>query len=215
MKVIKLDLSHTPIIEKFCEEAKAAGYQNNSSIKKMKFGDKYDLQEIPKFWGILNENNELISVSGSHCWKTNNLTENKIVTRCLFRSATLPKYSNIIQSLNKYHMNSLPFSVLLPLQINNGLKEGSKNFYITTSKNEQDDASGKMKRTHKVLELLEKRKIVNHVEDLMLYGVFQSKWEINLDNYLSALRSFHNSRIQHGISIDEEYCSIINNGFYK
>jgi hypothetical protein len=109
-------------------------------------------------------------------------------------------------------MNSLPFSVLLPYQINKGLSNGVKHFYITTS-NGMHDASGKMKRTHKVLQLLEKRNIVKYAGNEIFYSTPQTKWEIHVDNYLGALRSFHPVRVELDLGLDDEYYNIIKNGF--
>jgi hypothetical protein len=209
-QVIKLNQTHTNIVEDFCIHARLAGYANNASIEAMKFNGQYDLQEIPSFWAVVKDN-VIVSVSGSHHWVDDDSEPSML--RCLFRSATLPEYDSIVPGLNKYHMNSLPFSVLLPLQINQGLKEGVKNFYITTS-NSNHDASGKMQRTHRVLQLLERLGLVTHAGDEIVYSTSQSKWEINLDRYLEALRGFHNTRIKL-IEPDREYLDIIYNGFSK
>jgi hypothetical protein len=209
--VIKLNNSHTEIVEEFCYEAGLAGYANNASLEVMKFNGQYDLKNVPSFWAV-TKNEKIISVSGCHYWYDD--LEEPSMMRCLFRSATLPHYDNVITGLNKYHMNSLPFSVMLPLQINHGLKNGVKHFYITTS-NSDHDASGKMKRTHKVLQLLERVDIVKFDNDEIVYSTPQTKWEINLDTYLEALRNFHPARSNAGIQSDQEYLDIIHNGFSK
>lgn len=212
MKVVFLTNDHIDLILEFCKRAAKAGYKNNSSIELMKFNGEYDLREVPKFWGILKDDT-LISVSGCHHWQGKGPLEGiKFMMRCLFRSATLPEYQNVIQGLSKYHMNSLPFSVLLPYQINEGMKEGIKHFYITTS-NGDHDASGKMKRTHRALHLLEKNNIVKYCGDEIFYSTPQTKWEINIPEYLKALRSFHQTRSTLDIDISEEYMSIIEKGF--
>lgn len=212
LTVIKLNESHTELVNEFCKDAGRAGYTNNESIEKMKFNGEYDLKEIPTFWGVL-KNNKLISVSGSHHWQgTGELAGIKYMMRCLFRSATLPGYETIIPGISKNHMNSLPFSIMLPYQINKGLSSGVKHFYITTS-NGDHDASGKMKRTHKVLQLLEKRNIVKYAGDEIFYSTPQTKWEINVDQYLQALRAFHSVRVSLNIGLDLEYDNIIKNGF--
>jgi hypothetical protein len=209
IEIYKLDQSYLKLIEEFCKSCKRYGYQNNSSIDLMKFGGEYDLGEIPRFWGAMI-NNRLISVSGCHHWKTEDDISNMM--RCLFRSATLPEYQNIVSGLSKNHMNSLPFSAMLPYQIDAGLSEGVKHFYITTS-NSDHDASGKMKRTHKVMQLLEKNSIVKYAGDEIFYSTPQTKWEINVENYLEALRSFHKKRCELNIDLSENYYRIIEFGF--
>ena len=213
MKVIYLTNDHTDLVSNFCKECNKHGYKNNSSLKLMKFNGKYDLKEIPCFWGIYH-NDRLISVSGSHSQESYGKLENISFMRCLFRSATLPEYQNVIQGLSKYHMNSLPFSILLPYQITKGMREGVEHFYITTS-NSDHDASGKMKRTHKVLQLLEKNKIVKYCGDEILFSIPQTKWEIDVVEYQKALRKFHQTRLNLDLDISQEYIKIINHGFYS
>lgn len=203
--VLPLNRSYIKQLKEFCDFSDRAGYHNNASIEQMKFGGKYDLIEIPRFWAAFY-NDKIISVSGSH------LLEDNTGLRCLFRSATLPEYDKMISGLSKNHMTSLPFSMILPLQINNGLGRGIRNFYITTSSNDHD-ASGKMKKTHRVMQLLEKNRIVSHCEDRELYSVIQSKWKIDLDVYLAAIRNFYKSKKESNLFFDQEYIKIVEQGF--
>lgn len=212
MKVLFLTSDHINLVQEFCKRADQAGYKNNSSIELMKFNGEYDLKEIPKFWGVLKDDT-LISVSGCHRWLGKDEYEGlPFMMRCLFRSATLPNYQNIIPGISKNHMNSIPFSILLPLQINDGIRSGVRHFYITTS-NTDHDASGKMTRTHRALQLLEKNKVVKYAGDEIFYSTSQTKWEIDLNVYLDALRSFHSTREKLNIGLTEEYYNIIDNGF--
>lgn len=201
MDVIKLTEEHKPMLVKFCREANAAGYRNNSSIEDMKFGGKYDFEEPAEFWAVV-DNQTIISVSGCH------IINNSL--RCLFRSATLPEYDKLVPGLNKNHMNSLPFSILMPHQIHYGLQRGIKDFYITTS-NGTHDASGKMKRTHKALQLLERTGMVNNAGVETLYFVEQSLWLLNLEKYFTALQAFESTRIKIGINLNEEYLVLLRN----
>lgn len=212
MEIICLAEEHTELVKEFCVSADNAGYKNNSSIELMKFNGEYDLREIPKFWAVVKDG-KLISVSGCHKWRGKPPQDTvPFMMRCLFRSATLPIYQNIIPGISKNHMNSLPFSMMLPYQINAGLNSGVKHFYITTS-NTDHDASGKMKRTHRVLQLLEKNNIVKYAGDEIFYSTPQTKWEINLDTYLTALRAFHPVREKLKIGLDDSYYKIIDQGF--
>ena len=210
-QVIKLHREHESLLNEFCKSAGLAGYANNASLEAMKFGKEYDLSEIPAFWGVVVDN-KIISVSGSHHWRDDD--GQPTMMRCLFRSATLPEYETVVPGLSKNHMNSLPFSVMLPHQINQGLRDGVEHFYITTS-NGKHDASGKMKRTHRVLQLLEKVGLVKYAGDDVFYSTEQTKWELHLDNYLEALRSFHPVRTSLGFEASRDYLDIIYNGFSK
>lgn len=209
--VIKLTQEHVNLVEDFCYQAGQAGYSNNSSIQAMKFGAEYDLREVPSFWGVVVDN-KLISVSGCHHWRDDD--DLPTMMRCLFRSATLPEYEGVVPGLSKYHMNSLPFSVMLPLQINQGLANGVEHFYITTS-NGSHDASGKMKRTHRALQLLERVGLVKYAGDEIFYSTPQTKWEIHLDNYLEAIRGFHSTRTKLNFESTREYLDIVHNGFSR
>lgn len=209
MKVEFLTGKHIDMLKDFCRSANLAGFQNNASLEKMKFGGTYDMGEVPRFWGVI-KNNQLISVSGCHHWKDEHGAPTMM--RCLFRSATLPEFNGVVPGLSKYHMNSLPFSVMLPFQIDVGLSEGVKHFYITTS-NGNHDASGKMKRTHRALQLLEKLQIVKYAGDEIFYSTPQTKWEIHVDNYLAAIREFHPTREKLNLGLNDYYYKIINQGF--
>ena len=61
--VIKLNNSHTEIVEEFCYEAGLAGYANNASLEVMKFNGQYDLKDVPSFWAVTKDE-KIISVSG-------------------------------------------------------------------------------------------------------------------------------------------------------
>jgi hypothetical protein len=206
--VIQLKEAHTPLIEEFCAAADRAGFANNSSIRKMKFNGDYDLGTTPAFWGIVKDN-KLISVSGCHLWFSEDLSTTSL--RCLFRSATLPD-NNIIPGISKNHMNSAPFSIMLPHQIRWGKTKGCNDMFITTSHGDHD-ASGKMKRTHRALEILATRGVVEFYNQIIFYDTPQTTWKINVDRYYEILKSFHTMREQLGIGLTSEYYDIINNGF--
>ena len=200
MQIVKLSQNHTELLEKFCKECELAGYNNNSSLSVMKWGDKYDLREPANFWGLIIHD-ELASISGSHSIDPTQL-------RCLFRSATLPRYNNLIPGLSKNHMNSIPFSLLLPQQIIYGAEQGYKEFYITTSHTEHD-VSGKMNRTHRAISLLSKKGIVDSVSEEVIYHIPQTKWQINVNSYANALESFSPIRQSLNIEYDTDHVSVL------
>lgn len=210
MQVIKLDATRAALVQQFCDAAKAAGYTNNESFEKMKFDGKYDLQHPANFWGLMVDE-KLVSVSGSHWLKTIKTNPSFDSQRCLFRSATLPGWENIIPGLSKYHMNSVPWSILMPYQIRHGKSYGIEWFIITTSS--VNDASGRMFRTHKALALLSKLGIVHYECDEVIFYTPQTKWRLDLDRYLDVLRDFHPTRQRLGIGLDPTYYDIIENGF--
>lgn len=204
MQVVKLSQKHINLIQAFCNECKDVGYQNNASLEAMKWGEKYDLPHIPHFWGLI-VNDELASISGCH--SLGEFDPNFPQMRCLFRSATLPRYANLIPGISKNHMNSIPFSILLPYQLVYGIENDYEHFFITTSHGEHD-ASGKMNRTHKAISLLAKRGIVNFVDEELIYSTPQTKWEIDLFKYWRILKSFDQTRQSLGIKTDKDYKKI-------
>lgn len=209
MRVVRLTNEHLGLLEEFCDAARFAGFTNNTSPAKMKFGGHKDMPIPPVFWGLIVDG-KLASVSGCHKWPDANREYTTV--RCLFRSATLPEFDSLIPGLSKNHMNSVPFSILLPYQVRYSVSEECKDWLITTSHGDHD-VSGKMKRTHRALQLLEKRKIVKFHREHIVYHIPQTIWKLNLTNYLEALRSFHSTRERLGIALDKEYYDIIENGF--
>jgi hypothetical protein len=181
MRVTKIDNKN--ILSDFCEKCKIVGFTNNISLETLKLKEGHDLPSDPQYWGLMVDG-RLASISGCHAYDSGGR-----ILRCLFRSATLPQYQQLIPGLSKTHMTSVPFSLLLPHQIGWGIKNGYHEFYITTSHGEHD-ASGKMNRTHRALELLAKQGIVDYVRQEEYYWTPQTIWALNLNRYNQALQAF-------------------------
>jgi hypothetical protein len=183
VQVVKLSQNHINLLEKFCQTCKEIGFQNNSSLTNLKWGDRYDLHNVPDYWAVILDN-KIVSLSGCHSYN-----ESFTKLRVLFRSATLPEYSNIIKGISKNHMNSIPFSILLPLQINFGLENSFNEFIITTTPDQ--DNSGHMFRTNRVLHHLAKLNIVTFMSESNYYYTKQLLWRVNLEQYFKALSNFY------------------------
>jgi hypothetical protein len=192
MDIVKLSPKHSELLNKFNEECGKAGYTNNSSMAALKLVDGHDLPSDPQYWALV-VNDEIASISGCHSYDD----EHRIL-RCLFRSATLPRYQNLIPGISKTHMNSAPFSLLLPMQIGWGMMNGYHEFYITTSHGDHD-TSGKMSRTHRALELLGRRGIVDFVRQEEYYYTAQTIWNLNVNEYNRALQAFRPVRKSLGL----------------
>jgi hypothetical protein len=201
MKAVKLDYRYENSLKKFCDECLSVGYVNNASLDAMKWGGSTDLIEPPDFWGLIIDD-EIVSVSGCHRFGVH--SPGIIQIRCLFRSATLPRFQSLIPGISKNHMNSIPFSILLPYQLLYNFEKGHYKFYITTS-NGEHDASGKMKRTHKVMEHLAKKQLVDFVSEDMIYSTKQTKWKIKFMNYYNALMKFRPTKEKLGFIDDFDY----------
>ena len=111
-----------PSLEKFCKKAKALGYENNSSLKEMRF-------EKTKDWGeyfCAIENDEMIAVAGCHP-----LPEvSKAGWRILFRGCELPRTNNF-KGLGKGDWNSVTQREFIPRFIDYC---PSEELYITTNR---------------------------------------------------------------------------------
>ena len=181
IEVVKLETEHIPLLEKFCKECEDLGYNNNSSLTAMKFGAMYDLGEVPAFFGTVVDG-ELAAIAGSH-----SIGEKKL--RCGFRGAVLPRFSNIITGLSKTHMTNLSWAPLMPESIIEGLDRGFEEFFITTSHTDHD-ASGKMHRTHRAMQLLAKQGIMELQGEIMLYHTPQTLWRFNLPRFFESVKAF-------------------------
>jgi hypothetical protein len=124
------------------------------------------------WWGTQIDH-EIVAVSGMHLFKDG--------YRVLFRGAQTslrPFYG-----LNKFQKQNYCFVDHLPLQIEhaNGLP-----VYVTT--NTQDDNSGKMNRMHRAAQTLAKTGVFEYCYEDDIYGVRQTVWRVNVDNYMKAMK---------------------------
>lgn len=158
--------NHNELIA-FCKKCNELGYKNNSSLKAM----KYDwCKTVGEYWGAWH-NDTLIAVAGSHPIPELGLE----FMRVLFRGCQL---ENPYTGLSKYHLNTVLFRDILSAQIE---KYPVHRLIMTTNINR--DNSGKMQRSHKMLQQISKTNIVSHFCDMEYYNTQQSLWEINRDLY--------------------------------
>lgn len=181
IKVVKLQEEHSNILEKFCDECRELGYNNNSSLTAMKFNGMYDLGEIATFFGVV-VNGEVAAIAGSHSLGSEEL-------RCGFRGSALPRFQGIIKGLSKTYMTNLTWAPLMTESILDGLERGYKNFFITTS-HTAHDASGKMHRTHRAMQLLSKQGILDFFKIETYYNVPQTVWKFNLHRFFKSMEAF-------------------------
>ena len=170
-------------VEEFCRACELFGYKNNTSVKSMRLD--WCLNLGGQFF-LTYSNDKIISLSGCHP-----LPEaGEYVYRILFRGATLPEYQNLHGTLSKTHMNSIPFYSHVPRQVNWAKTSGYNTYAITTHHSNKDGIES-MSKSHRVLGLLEKQKLVTCLQyDLWLFNNVQSVWGLNLDNYTAARNNF-------------------------
>lgn len=58
----------------------------------------------------------------------------------------------------------------------------SNDLYITTNVY-KDHSNGKSVRTHKIMELLAKQKILDKICDMEIYNTYQTVWKLNIPEY--------------------------------
>ncbi len=172
MELIKLNESHIEKLEKFCFKCSCLGWENNSSLKKIKFDMVYK-NDGAYFAGI--DNNEIISIAGYYRF----FEFDKNGWRIFYRSASLPNTGP-----NKgLHRGTGPRG---RLYIENFIKScDNKNLYLTT--NIENDTYNNITRYHKSLQLESsmKNSYVSRVTDIKLYDHMQTIWKIDVDKFLS------------------------------
>lgn len=143
-------------------------YKNNNSYEAMRFDWCLDNGA----WFATFKDNEIISISGAHEFRDG--------YRAMFRGVDLEVR---FTGLDKYHMSCWCWYDHLPLVIE--LADGKP---IYTSTNTHTDHSGAMSKMDRVMKLMSKAGLVEHVEHTEVYGVLQNVWKVNVDRYLEVRR---------------------------
>ena len=159
-----------PKLETFCKAAKKLGYENNASLKAMKFDW---CKEQGEYFCAIKEDN-IIAVAGCHP-----LPEvSKDAWRILFRGCELPQ-TDTFKGLGKGDWNSITQREMIPKFIE---WCPSDQLYITTN-TYHEHSNGKAARNHKLMGLLAKQKILDKHSEMMLYYTEQTVWKLNIDEY--------------------------------
>lgn len=179
--VQKISTENVHLLAPFFRRCQEVNIPNNASLKSIKFEK---MQEpFGRLW-MVQKASAVISMAGAH-----HLPE--VGERCyrvLFRGATLPEYRNHFVGLNKYHMNSLPFSVLLPHIIAWCRCQKSESLVITTNVDYQGNRTS---NTHRLMAQLEKKGLVRFVTRKEIFHTDQGVWELQESTYLSKVRDFY------------------------
>lgn len=157
-------------LEKFCSKAKSLGYENNSSLKAMKFDW---CKNIGEYFCAIN-NDEIVAVAGCH--PLPEVSEQG--WRILFRGCELP-HTDTFNGLGKGDWNSITQREIIPRFIEYC---PSNELYITTNIH-HEHSNGKSARNHKLMGLLAKQKILDKHSDMMLYYTEQTVWKLNIEEY--------------------------------
>jgi|TARA_X000000950_G_scaffold279359_1_gene372000 hypothetical protein len=168
IKVITDDL--IPQLEVFCKQAEKLGYQNNSSLKAMKYDWCKERGEY--FCAIVNET--IVAVAGCH--PLPEVGEN--AWRILFRGCELPQNDTFL-GLGKGDWNSITQREIIPKFIEYCPTD---ELYITTNTH-HEHSNGKAARNHKLMGLLAKQKILDKHSEMELYYTHQAVWKLNIKEY--------------------------------
>ena len=159
----RIDNQQIKQVGDFVRECRRLGYDNNSSLIKM----KWDWCLESGAWFATYIDDEIVSLSGIHPFEDG--------YRALFRGAQL-RSRNV--GLNRYHMQSYCFSAQLPLQLEYAQ---DKPVYITT--NTDNDASGKMASVNRTFYHLAKLGVVDFVRADEIFYTQQNIWKLNNEKY--------------------------------
>jgi hypothetical protein len=169
-----------PYIEEFCEKCKNLGYENNTSLEKIKFFNAV-------FFGAYDDK-KLISIAGVH--RIPEISHN--AWRCLFRGAQLPGYTpewslNIFKS--GIHFSQFIYQQIIYVQS----LEPSPEFYISTNVNNiKAGSSSRLNKT--MMPRLEKLGYVSLSHpNFILYNTLQNVWKLNIVKYMEDRAQWINS----------------------
>jgi len=168
IKIITDEL--VPALEIFCKKAKQLKYENNSSLKAMKFDWCKENGEY--FCAIHND--QIVAVAGCH--QLPEVSAN--AWRILFRGCELPG-NDTFNGLGKGDWNSITQREFIPKFINYCPTD---EIYITTNIY-HEHSNGKAARNHRLMGLLAKQKILDKHSDMMLYYTKQTVWKLNIQEY--------------------------------
>ena len=159
-----------PALEVFCFKAKQLKYENNSSLKAMKFDWCKERGEY--FCAI--QDGFIVAVAGCHP-----LPEvDDSAWRILFRGCELPS-KDVFKGMGKGDWNSITQREMIPRFID---WCPSDQLYITTN-TYHEHSNGKAARNHRLMGLLAKQKILDKHSEMMLYYTEQTVWKLNIEEY--------------------------------
>jgi hypothetical protein len=164
-----------PSLQLFCDECSKLGWENNKDFKAIKL----DKMQMPygKFHVVL-DGDKIVSLAGVHKFPE----VNDKAYRCLFRGAQLPTYTPEF-SMDIYR-SGIHFTYLMYMQIMLIQSiEPDAEFYVTTNvDNKKAGSSSRLDKT--MAPRIMKRGVFEKPYTMMLYGVEQSIWKVNVPEYL-------------------------------
>jgi hypothetical protein len=158
-----------PLVEEFCRESTIRGFNNNTSLKAMKY--HWCLEQGGAWFGTFKED-KIISLSGIHPFKDG--------WRAMFRGA---QFEGRRIGLNRYQMTSYSLHSQLPLEVEYAERKSTRGVPIYVTTNIKHDASGNANRVHKLFVELGKLGVFSHHSDEEIFNTLQSIWKLNREKY--------------------------------
>lgn len=173
--IVKLSKEDQPLVEDFCKECQILKFQNNSSLKKIKW--QWGLENGAWFAGI--SDNKIFTFAGYHKLDSDSY-------RVLFRGAQLPGYSPKIISKNIFNL-MIHWSYLLYEQVKEIQKiDSNAKIYISTNVDSNNDAPSSYKLSRSMAPLLEKQGLLSlEQKNIELFYTKQNLWRLNVDKYFN------------------------------
>ena len=170
MLIEKIMDRHLTMLQEFCDKCEELGYQNNSSFQRMNL---LWCKSVGEYWCAIKDK-KIIAVAGCHP-----LPEvEKDAWRIMYRGCELPGHDTF-KGLGKGDWNSITQREFIPLMIE---WIPSDKLYITTNI-DHEHSNGKAARNHRLMGLLAKQGILDNCGDMLLKGVNQTVWKLNIDEY--------------------------------
>ena len=173
-----------PHLSAFLLACQAQGFINNASseilhLKKMR-------PPYGEYWKVVDQDfDSMVGISGVHDFTS----VRPGMCRVLFRSLIFPQYrARRLSGLSKFHLNSILFADILPLQIAWGQERGFTRFVLTTNSAPEEAANyDSSYRMHRNMQMLQKTGLVQLAfarEEI--FFTTQDGWEIQLDVFARA-----------------------------
>jgi hypothetical protein len=178
--ILKQIYSDDPLLPEFMDACAAKGYNNNSSLKAMKF----DHFEYSAFFAVI-QNNKIKSVSGIHNFEY----ENQKYYRIGFRSVALYDQEFKFKPSKDLLKTSIQYGLMFPIQIIYAQKTFPKAPFVLTTNNSLNeyDNAGKSKiidkKFRQSLHRLRGISILN--ENIYYLNTYQTLWSIDETFFLS------------------------------
>ena len=169
-------------LDLFCEKCGKERIVNNSSYERIKI---VDLKGKKGMYWVCYDSGNIVSGAGAQVIRIHGM----YFVRALYRAASLISHRGWFTGLNKYHFNSIPFSLILPHCIKwRNINHRSLDIIITAN---VDFKKHSTSNTDRLFHILQRRGLVSKMREIQLYNVKQSCWKLHTDLYMKKVKYFY------------------------